>query len=81
MKKNTAADFENAGYSKADAARLAADPAKNWKAANGGARGMTLKQMQRQQHREAAQRLDAAKKRGDARAIVIESVNFHASKP
>lgn len=36
--KNTASDFENAGYSKADAARLAKDPAKNWKAANGGKR-------------------------------------------
>ena len=38
MKKNTAADFENAGYSRADSARLAADPATNWKAANGGKR-------------------------------------------
>lgn len=34
--KLTSADFENAGYSKTDAARLAADPAKNWKAAGGG---------------------------------------------
>lgn len=30
----TKADFENAGYSKADAARLANDPATNWKASN-----------------------------------------------
>jgi len=43
--------------------------------------GMTIKQMQRQIHRDAAQRLDDAKKRGDTRAIVIESVNFHSSKP
>jgi len=34
----TAVEFENAGYSRADAARLAADPAMNWKARNGGAR-------------------------------------------
>tara|TARA_R110001632_G_scaffold14067_4_gene47723 strand:+ start:3757 stop:3942 length:186 start_codon:yes stop_codon:yes gene_type:complete len=33
----TAVEFENAGYSRADAARLAADPAMNWKARNGGA--------------------------------------------
>jgi hypothetical protein len=32
------ADFENAGYSKADAARLANDTATNWKASNGGKR-------------------------------------------
>lgn len=34
----TNADFKNAGYSKADAAKLANDPATNWKASNGGKR-------------------------------------------
>ena len=33
-----AKDFENAGYSKADAARKAADVAESWKAADGGKR-------------------------------------------
>jgi hypothetical protein len=33
-----ARDFENAGYSKADAARKAADLAESWKAADGGKR-------------------------------------------
>ncbi len=36
--KLTAADFQNAGYSKSDSIKLAADPAKNWKARNGGKR-------------------------------------------
>lgn len=34
----TAQEFENSGYSKADAARMANDPAKNWKASRGGER-------------------------------------------
>lgn len=33
-----AEDFENAGYSKADAARKAATVAENWKATDGGKR-------------------------------------------
>lgn len=36
--KLTKQDFENAGYSRADATRLAADRSKNWKATNGGKR-------------------------------------------
>jgi hypothetical protein len=36
--KLTKEDFVNAGYSKADAARLANDSNFNWKAANGGKR-------------------------------------------
>lgn len=36
--KLTKEDFVNAGYSKADAARLANDSDSNWKAANGGER-------------------------------------------
>lgn len=34
----TAEEFHNAGYPKRDAARLANDPAKNWKASRGGER-------------------------------------------
>lgn len=36
--KLTKKDFVNAGYSKADAARLANDSNSNWKAAKGGKR-------------------------------------------
>ena len=43
--------------------------------------GLTLKEMKRQQHREASQRLVEAERRGDTRAFIIESVNLRATKP